>query len=147
MNILHLLVKNNKGERRGACLRGGLNRGFTVVNLLVRFRLISNWSSDCFLISNLSFLLKFLNLTKLTDARARIYRVSVRLMCLTCWLRSFLNFQGVVEAKKKRPVRICQISNCQDPIQAKMNLIQVCWLSDADDLLHFCIAKHVLYVH
>ena len=90
MNILHLLVKNNKGRggglirERGACLRGGLDRGFTVVNLLVRFRLISKRSSDCFLISNLSFLLKrFLNLTKLTDARARIYRVSVRLMCLT----------------------------------------------------------------
>ena len=124
MNILHLLVKNNKGERRGACLRGGLNRGFTVVNLLVRFRLISNWSSDCFLISNLSFLLKFLNLTKLTDARARIYRVSVRLMCLTCWLRSFLNFQGVVEAKKKDLLEFAKFLTAKTPSKPRWILFK-----------------------
>ena len=29
-----------------------------------------------------------LKLTKLTDAHARIYRESVRLMCFICWLRS-----------------------------------------------------------
>ena len=103
----------------------GLDRGFTVVNLLVRFRLISKQSSDCFLISNLSFLLKrFLNLTKLTDARARIYRVSVRLMCLTGWLRSFLNFQGAVEGKKNDLLELAKFLTAKTPSKPRWILFK-----------------------
>ena len=105
--------------------RGGLNRGFTVVNLLVRFELISKRSSDCFLISNLSFLWKrFLNLTKLTDACARIYRVSVRLMCLTCWLRSFLNLQGAVEGKKNDLLELAKFLTAKTPSKPRWILFK-----------------------
>lgn len=63
-------------------------------------------------------------LTKLTDARARIYRVSVRLMCLTGWLRSFLNFQGGVEGKKNDLLELAKFLTAKTPSKPRWILFK-----------------------